>query len=378
MTKNPLIELEKLGQSIWLDNISRELIQSGKLLKLIKDDHLRGITSNPSIFEKAIGQTAFYDQQIKSLAERGIKDAKSVYESLAIKDIEEAADLLRPVYDATNGGDGFVSLEVSPHLAFDTAGSIAEAKRLWQAVNRPNLMIKIPGTKEGMPAISQLISEGINVNVTLLFSIESYREAALAYLSGLKQRLDKGQPIKSIASVASFFISRIDSKIDAALLSLINKANDKAQDKLASSLLGTVAIANAKLAYLLYEEIYQSDLAKELIRGGASPQRLLWASTSTKNKNYRDVLYVESLIGPHTVNTLPPATLDAFRDHGEAANTIKDDIFRASLIMTELGGLGIDFRQCCEELLKEGVKLFIDSFDQLLDAVKRKLTALNG
>lgn len=373
MSKNPLIDLETYGQSIWLDFISRELLESGQLHRLVKEDHLKGLTSNPSIFEKAIAQTNDYQEAIEILGEKDPHNAKIVYESIAIKDIQDAADFLRPVYEESQGLDGFVSLEVSPHLAFDTDGTIEEGKRLWHQVDRPNLMIKVPGTKKGMAAIRELISCGINVNVTLLFSVDAYKEAAMAYLAGLKDRAEKGLPINSVQSVASFFVSRIDSKLDDRLAQFAKESSDPKKVRLAESLQGKIAIANAKVAYLLFEEIYQSELAKSLIRQGAHPQRLLWASTSTKNKNYRDVLYVESLIGKHTVNTLPPATLEAFRDHGKASNSIKDDIAKAKSVLKDLASLGIDFKNCCEELVNEGVKLFADAFDHLLGVMDQKL-----
>lgn len=376
MAKNPLLDLEKYGQSIWLDYISRELIDSGHLLGFIKEDHLKGLTSNPSIFEKAIGKTNDYDEIIEAIIRKDPQNAKAVYENIAIKDIQDAADILRPVYENLKGADGFVSLEVSPHLAFDTKGSIEEAKRLWHLVDRPNLMIKLPGTAEGISATRELISLGINVNVTLLFSIDAYRDAALAYLAGLKTRAEKGFPIDSVHSVASFFVSRIDSLIDEKLEKIIEKSPNTVQARRAKALLGAIAIANAKTAYLLFEEIYKSDDTQTLLRQGAKPQRLLWASTSSKNKHYRDVIYVEALIGKNTVITLPPATLDAFRDHGHAANSIKEDIFNASHLMAELSALGIDFRACCEQLLVDGLGLFIRDFDQLLSVMEEKLSRL--
>lgn len=378
MAKNPLIELEILGQSIWLDYISRALLDSGEFHRLIKDDHLKGVTSNPSIFEKAIAKTDDYKQAIDILSRKDARNAKVLYENLAVKDIEDACDLLRPTYEENKGSDGFASLEVSPHLAFDTAGTIEEGKHLWHQVDRPNLMIKVPGTKEGMGAIRALIGEGINVNVTLLFSVNAYKDAALAYLQGLKDRAEKGLPISSVQSVASFFVSRIDSKVDPKLEKVMQESKDQNKIRWAQELLGTIAIANAKVAYLCYEEIYQGDLAKSLIRKGAHPQRLLWASTSTKNNRYPDVLYVESLIGKNTVNTLPPDTLKAFRDHGKASNSLMTNIQEARATLDRLSELGIDFESCCRELLQEGVKLFADAFDQLLGSVDKKLTQIKN
>jgi transaldolase/glucose-6-phosphate isomerase len=371
MTTNPLIDLESEGQSIWLDFISKELMQSGELHRLVKEDHLKGLTSNPSIFEKAIAQTNDYDEAIAILSKKDPYNAKVVYENIAIADIQAAADLLRPVYEESQGLDGFASLEVSPHLAFDTDGTIEEGKRLWHQVDRPNLMIKVPGTKKCMGAIRELISAGINVNVTLLFSVDAYHEAANAYLMGLNDRAIKGLPINSVQSVASFFVSRIDSKVDELLEKYVKDHTE--QKDLARSLLGKIAIANAKMAYLAYKEIYRSDLAKSLIRQGAKKQKLLWASTGTKNPRYSDVLYVESLIGKNTVNTLPPATLSAFRNHGRAANTIKKGAEQSARIMNDLKKLNIDFKTCCDELLIEGLKIFTDSFDKLLLAVEKKL-----
>jgi transaldolase len=353
-----LLEIEKLGQSIWLDYISRPLVNNGELLALIQKEHLRGVTSNPSIFEKAISKTSDYDQEITRLFNLGLKKPEEVYEKLAIKDIQDACDLFLPTYEKLAGSDGYVSLEVSPHLAFDHQKTILEAKRLWHEVNRPNLMIKVPGTDEGFKAIKELISCGININVTLLFSVHAYEKAALAYLEGLKARANSGQNIDKIHSVASFFISRIDSKIDQILENIGGQALE---------LLGKIAIANAKVAYLKYEEIYNSRLFLEL--KNANPQRLLWASTSTKNKNYSDVLYVESLIGPHTVNTLPLETLENFRDHGKACSSLTKDIFLAPKEMAKLKNWGIDFELCCDELLDEGIKLFKDAFDKLINSV---------
>lgn len=360
-----LLEIESFGQSIWLDYISRPLLDQGELKAMIENDHLKGVTSNPSIFEKAISKTSDYENAIKALSLKGLSDTKAVYEQLAIKDIQDACDLLKATYEKSQKLDGYASLEVSPHLARDTEGTILEGERLWREVNRPNLMIKVPGTKEGMGAIRTLIGRGINVNVTLLFSVDSYENAAWAYLNGLKDRAEQGLPL-FVHSVASFFISRIDSKVDARL--------EKLQG--GQELLGKIAIANAKLAYLKFQEIYQSEEAQKLLKLGASYQRLLWASTSTKNKNYPDVLYVESLIGPHTVNTLPLETLVAFRDHGKAQSSIGQNLSDAPKTMDKLSALGIDFELCCHELLQEGIKLFSDAFDQLLDSVGKKLAAV--
>lgn len=375
MANNPLIELEDHGQSVWLDYISRSLLESGELSLLIKNDHLKGVTSNPSIFEKAIAKTNDYHQVMLEVSRKETLSAKDTYENLAVKDIRGACDLLRPIYEKTKGTDGFACLEVSPHLAYDTLASIEEGRRLWHLVDRPNLMVKIPGTAEGMPAIRTLIGEGINVNVTLLFSLASYQNAAEAYLLGLKDRAEKGFPIDSVQSVASFFISRIDSKVDQELERVMKEA-EPAQKQIAESLIGTIAIVNAKVAYAQFLEIYQSDLAKSLRRMGAHPQRLLWASTSTKNPKLSDVLYVESLIGAQTVNTLPLETLIAFRDHGKVASTLASNLQNAEEIIDSLSGLGLDFDAICEELQVDGVKLFTKAFDQLLTAVDQKLLEL--
>lgn len=360
-----LLEVENLGQSIWLDYISRPLLDQGELLSLIKNDHLKGVTSNPSIFEKAISKTNDYDQSIKNLSATGVKDSQDLYEKLAIKDIQDACDLLRPAHEKTKGNDGFACLEVSPHLAFDSDKTIEEGKRLWHAVDRPNLMIKVPGTPEGTVAIRALISQGINVNVTLLFSVDAYEASAWAYLNGLKDRAEKGLAINSVKSVASFFISRIDSKVDALL---------ENQGPKGAELQGKIAIANAKVAYLKFQEIYQSKLAQDLLLKGATFQRLLWASTSTKNKKYPDVLYVQSLIGKDTVNTLPLETLLAFRDHGQARSTLTANIEDAPMTMQKLESLGIDFDKCCQELLDEGITLFVNAFDQLIKSIGQKLS----
>jgi len=357
---NRLRDLHRLGQSIWLDNIQRSLIEGGGLNKLIEVDGLSGVTSNPSIFEKAIAQSTEYDKTIAELSHR-YSNAKDLYEHLAIRDIQDAADLLRPVWEKTEGLDGYVSLEVSPDLAHDTQGTIEEAHRLYRETNRANVMIKVPATDEGIPAIRRLIADGMNINVTLLFSTAYYEKAALAYISGLEDRLAKGKRIDQTASVASFFISRIDSLVDKLL-----------SQKGLSTLEGKAAIANARLTYAFSKELYDSHQWKALAKHGAQPQRLLWASTSTKNPAYNDVMYVDELIGKNTVNTLPPATLDAFRDHGKAQARIESDLADAKKLMDALAQNGINFEQVCTQLTKEGVKLFKDAFDKLLKVVEDK------
>src|ERR1017187_9897903 len=365
---NPLVDLQKLGQSIWLDYIRRDLLTGGELKRLVKDDGLRGMTSNPAIFEKAIADSTLYDDVLKSLQSRTDLDATGRYEILAIRDIQDAADILRPVYESTKQRDGYVSLEVSPYLARDTQGTLHEARRLWKAVGRPNIMIKVPGTKEGIPAFQQLISEGINVNVTLLFSQEVYQKVADAYVAGVEQLAAHGD-VHKIASVASFFISRIDNAIDAAIAARLKTSKDAREQEQLKSVQGKVAIANGKLAYQRYQKTFGSDRWKKLAAQGAQTQRVLWASTSTKNPAYRDVLYVEELIGPDTVNTLPPATLEAFRDHGLPRLSLTEDIPSAEQTMKTLAQLGISIDEVTDKLTDDGVRLFAEAFDKLLKAV---------
>jgi transaldolase/glucose-6-phosphate isomerase len=368
-TKNPLKELLTYGQSMWLDYIRRDLFSSGKLKHLIDDDGLRGMTSNPSIFEKAIADSSLYDDQLKSLASRSDLDTTGRYEQIAIADIQSAADALRPVYDASNARDGYVSLEVSPYLAHKTKESIDEARRLWKAVNRENVMIKIPGTAEGLPAIQQLIGEGININITLLFSQKVYEQVAEAYVAGVEQLAKTGGNVKKMASVASFFISRIDSLVDSLLEAKIKA--DPGQQALYKSLLGKIAIANGKLAYQSYQRIFSGPRWQALAAKGAQTQRVLWASTSTKNPAYRDVLYVEELIGPDTVNTMPPATIDAFRDHGVCKTTLTQDVAGAAKTMDDLARAGISIKEVTDKLTDDAVKLFAEAFDKLLAAVAK-------
>ena len=363
---NQLQQLIEHGQSIWLDNIKRSMFQTGELAKLIALG-LRGMTSNPTIFEKAIDSGNDYDDQLKSLIGK-ITDANTLFEALAIQDIRAALDLFRPLYDQTKGGDGFVSLEVSPLLAHDTQGTIDAAKRLWKEVDRPNVMIKIPGTPEGGPAITESIAAGINVNVTLLFSLESYDMAANAYIAGLEKRAAAGQPVDRIASVASFFLSRIDTKVDKLL-----DAKIAAGQKQLSALLGKAAIANAKLAYEDFEKIFAESRFKQLAGKGAKVQRPLWASTSTKNPNYPDLMYVETLVGANTVNTIPPNTLDALLDHGKIApNTVKADVAGAHKVFDDLKNAGISMHDVTTELTDEGVKSFADSYNEMLKAIAEK------
>jgi transaldolase / glucose-6-phosphate isomerase len=365
---NPLLGLQKFGQSVWLDYIRRDLLTGGELKRLIDEDGLRGMTSNPTIFEKAIGGSDLYADQLKSLASRKDLDVNGRYEVLAVSDIQSAADILRPVYDSTNQRDGYVSLEVSPLLALKTNETVEEARRLWKAVSRDNIMIKVPGTKEGIPAFQQLISEGINVNVTLLFAQDVYVKVAEAYIAGLEQLAANGGNLAKIASVASFFISRIDNSVDAEIEAKLKTAKDGDQQKL-KSIEGKVAIANGKLAYQHYLRIFGSDRWKKLSAKGAQTQRVLWASTSTKNKAYSDVMYVDELIGQDTVNTIPPATLDAYRDHGHPRASLIEDIPGAEQTMKTLKEVAISVDKVTDQLTEEGVKSFADAFEKLMKAV---------
>lgn len=360
---NPLRQVHQLGQSLWLDDIRRSWLRDGHLARLISDDALAGVTSNPAIFAKAISEGAEYNDGIANLASAG-RTINDIYETLALEDVQAAADLFRPTYDSAGGGDGFVSLEVSPHLADDTPGTVAEGLRLWKAFNRPNAMIKVPGTRAGLPAITELIAAGVNINVTLLFSVERYREVVDAYLAGLEQRVAAGKPIDRIASVASFFLSRIDTLVDAKL--------DEMNTSEARARRGRAAIANARLAYQHYKQWVASDRWRVLADHGVKPQRLLWASTSSKDPAYKDTMYVEALIAPNTVNTLPPATIDAYRDHGEPAVRIEEDLDEAKQTVQVLRDLGIDLEVVSEQLEREGVKKFKEPFDALLASLGKR------
>lgn len=371
MSANPLVELSKLGQSIWYDNIERKLITSGELRRLIDEDDLRGVTSNPAIFEKAISGSDLYEDQIRELIDRGAT-AMDIYEALAIRDIQSAADELRRVYERTDKLDGYVSLECSPLLASDTQATIDEARRLWGLVARPNVMIKIPATAEGIPAIEQCLYEGININITLLFSISSYEATMEAYIRGLERRLDEGKSVTGIASVASFFVSRIDTAVDKQLQEAINQAASESDKKSLKALSGRIAIANAKIAYQRYKEIFHGDRFAKLKAAGAQVQRPLWASTSTKNPAYSDVYYVEALIGPETVDTIPPATLAAFRDHGTAKVTIEDNLDQERARLAELESFGISLSDVTRQVLLDAVRLFVEPFEKLLKAIEAK------
>jgi transaldolase / glucose-6-phosphate isomerase len=364
---NPLKGLLAYGQSPWMDYIRRDLLTGGGLKKMIDEDGLRGMTSNPTIFEKAITGSKNYADILESPDAKKL-DAKGVYEKIAIRDVQDACDIFKPVYSETKRRDGYVSLEVSPLLANDTQGTIVEARRLWKAVGRENLMIKVPGTKEGVPAIRQLLEEGLNINITLLFAQSAYEQVAEAFLAALEARANQGQDISHIASVASFFVSRIDTLVDSQVEAKFKTVTDAAQRALLSSVEGKIAIANAKLTYRKYQELSGGSRWKALAVKGAQTQRLLWASTSTKNPKYRDVLYVEELIGADTVDTIPPATFDAFRDHGKLRASLTENVEDAAKTMTNLEKAGISMKEVTEKLVVDGVRLFADAFKQLLEA----------
>jgi transaldolase/glucose-6-phosphate isomerase len=365
---NPLKGLLAYGQSPWMDYVRRDLLTSGQLKKYIDNDGLRGMTSNPAIFEKAITGSNLYNDILNSPEAKKL-DANGLFEKIAIRDIQDACDIFKPVYAESKRRDGYVSLEVSPLLGYDTKATIDEARRLWKAVNRPNVMIKIPGTPEGLPAIRQCLEEGININITLLFAQSAYEKVAEAFLSALEARAAKGQDIGHIASVASFFVSRIDTLVDSKIDEKLTSTTDAGQRALLESLYGKIAIANARLTYKKYQELFGGPRWKALAAKGAQTQRLLWASTSTKNPKYRDVLYVEELIGADTVDTIPPATFDAFRDHGKLRPSLTENVEGAAKTMADLAKAGISMKEVTDKLLADGVKLFADAFKTLLDAV---------
>lgn len=366
---NPLVELQTYGQSFWYDNMRRKFLLDGALAALIAEDGLRGVTSNPTIFEKAIGGSDDYDAQIAKATAEGM-DLNSLYESLVIADIQMACDLFADLYAATQGRDGFVSLEVSPHLANETGGTVAEARRLWERVNRPNLMIKVPATPEGIPAIRQLLGYGLNVNITLMFNMAHYEAVAQAYLTGATHWVAQGGAAAQLASVASFFVSRVDSAVDKALTALADPA--------AAALRGQAAIANSKVVYQRFKEIFQGASFADLRAAGVRPQRLLWASTSTKDPAYPDTMYVDNLIGPETVNTMPPATIEAFRDHGRLGNTLEEGVEAAHDHLNALGKMGLDLDAITGQLQVEGVDAFAHSFDSLFNTLRQKATLMEG
>jgi transaldolase len=371
MKSNPVKEVASLGQSIWMDQMRRSLLKTGELKRLIDEDGIRGLTSNPTIFEKAIGDGNDYDDAMHELSHGGASISE-IYEGLVVDDIGKAADVFLSVYDSTQGKDGFVSLEVSPLLAHDTQATVNEAKELFARLNRPNVMIKVPATPEGIPAIEELIAAGLNINVTLIFSVPVYESVAEAYIRGLEKRSAAGQPIDRIGSVASFFVSRIDTAVDKSLENLAKKASDPKQKSTIESLMGKAAIANAKLAYRSFQKLFHGERFSGLAAKGAKVQRPLWASTSTKNPKYRDVLYVEQLIGPDTVDTVPPQTLDDFRDHGNVAPTLLQGIDDAPHVFEELAQAGVDFPQITQQLTVDGVGSFAKSFEKLLQVIEER------
>jgi len=375
MRDNPLLRVQESGQSIWLDFLSRAMLVSGELVSLVQEDGVSGVTSNPATFDRAIAASADYDGAIAQLSRRGMS-APQIYETLVVEDIRMAADLLRPIYDRLDGRDGFVSLEVSPHLAHDTAGTLAEARRLWERVDRPNIFVKVPGTREGLAAIRQLIREGINVNVTLLFGLTRYRAVAEAYLDGLSDRAARGLALERVASVASFFLSRIDLLVDRRLREIAGGEGSAA--RMAASLVGETAIACAKSARRVYRELVSGDRYLALAARGARPQRVLWASTGTKDPSFSDVKYLEALIGPDTVNTAPLETLAAFRDHGRPAARLEQGGQEALLVLARLNELGIDLEAVSEKLEEEGVEQFVRPYDSLLRAIELKRAAALG
>jgi len=371
---NPLVELKALGQSIWLDDIDRGYLLSGQFQRLIDEDGLSGATGNPTIFEHSITNDTTYDEQIQQLIALG-KNAKEIYEVLAMTDVRRVADLLRSMYEGTGGQDGFVSIEVSPYLADDTEGTLAEVRRFWHTIDRPNLMVKIPSTPAGVPAIRQALTEGININITLIFAIENYRQVVDAYLSALEERSAKGQDISLIASVASFFVSRVDVLVDKLLEDKIKATGDPTQQQL-KALEGKIAIANARLVYQEFKRLFNGPRFADLKQRGARVQRPLWASTSTKNPAYRDVLYAEELIGPDTVDTMTLSTIESFREHGRVRLSVEDQLPEAEAYLAALGNIGISYEQVTRQLQEEGVQRFADSFDKLFQCIDNKRKAL--
>lgn len=374
---NPLKALGELGQSIWLDYMQRSLVTTGKLQRLIEDDGLKGLTSNPTIFQKAVEGSQDYDDLFKEWAPRGAS-AGEVFEALAIRDIGDAARIFRPVWEKTRHRDGYCSIEVTPTLAHDTQGTVVEARRLWKKLGVPNVMVKIPGTVEGVPAIEQCVSEGLNINVTLLFSQDAYVAVAEAYIRGLEKRASRGEDVSESASVASFFVSRIDTLVEKTIASRVKAGATPRQKALFDEIAGKVAIANARQAYQRYKALFSGSRWQALADRGAKTQRVLWASTGTKNPRYSDVLYVDELIGPDTVNTIPPATLDAFRDHGKARRTLDEGLEQADAVMRKLEQSGISMKAVTDQLVDEGVKSFEDSFRQLISAVDGRLKSEGG
>ncbi len=376
MSDNPLLQLREKGQSVWLDNIDRRMLTSGELQRLVESGEVQGVTSNPTIFQKAISTCAEYDAPIREFAAAGA-DAYTIWENLSIADIRAAAGILEPVYEATEGRDGYVSIEVAPSLAHDVDGTITEATRLFTTIARPNVMIKVPATQEGVRATAELIGEGVNVNATLIFSPDNYEQIARAYIAGLERLAERGTPVDSVASVASIFVSRIDTAVDRELEARLSEATDVRTQNLLRRLLGQAAIANCKVAYQRFRQVFSDARFARLQRQGARVQRPLWASTSTKNPAYRDVVYVEELIGPDTVNTMPPGTLAAFRDHGRVRLTLEENVDYACRVLEELAALGIDMDHIYAELQADGVKAFADSLEALLGCIRERVKALS-
>jgi transaldolase len=374
---NPLLELTKHGQSVWYDNLNRELLVTGRLQEMVNKDGVSGGTSNPSIFQKALAASDVYDGHLGDLVRQGL-DIAGIYDGLTVTDVQMSAGVFRPVYDDTQGADGYASLEVSPDLAYDTEASIEAARRLFRALGRPNAMIKIPGTNEGLPAVELCLAEGLNINITLLFSVEVYEKVAWAYISALEKRAERGERVDAIGSVASFFVSRVDTLTDKKLEEKIEAAENEQERQKLRDLQGKAGIANARIAYQKYKEIFSSPRWQKLEAMGARPQRCLWASTSTKNPNYRDVMYVEELIGPNTINTMPQETLDAFRGHGVVSDSLERDVEAAFEHMERLAELGIGFRAVTDELQKQGVDLFCDSFHKAVESIKEKVAWRQG
>jgi len=372
---NPLLQLKALGQSVWYDNIDRSQLVSGQFKRLLDEDGICGVTANPTIFEKSISSGHAYDEQINQLIREG-KSTNEIYEALIIQDIRTVADILRPIYDSANRQDGFVSLEVSPDLAHDTEGTLSEVRRFWKMVDRPNLMIKIPGTPEGIPAVLQALTEGINVNITLIFSISTYRQVAEAFISALEARRTAGEDISHMASVASFFVSRVDTLVDKLLEDKVKATSNTSEQQHLKSLEGKAAIANARLVYQDFKKIFNTPRFAALKQAGAYVQRPLWASTSTKNPAYRDVLYAEELIGPDTVDTMPLETIENFRDHGRVRLSIEDNLEEADQVFDALEKIGIHYDQVTKQLQDEGVQKFADSFHTLFEGIAEKRKAI--
>ena len=374
---NPLLQLKTYGQSVWYDNIDRAQLVSGQFKRLLDEDGVVGVTANPTIFQKSISHGNAYDEQMTQLVKEG-KSTNDIYETMVIQDIRTVADILRPIYDRTSGGDGYVSLEVSPDLAHDTQGTIAEVRRFWQIVDRPNLLVKIPATPEGIPAIQLSLTEGININITLIFSIEAYKAVTQAYLNALEERNASGKDISHIASVASFFVSRVDTLVDKLLEDKARATSDSSEQQQLKALEGKAAIANARLVYQEFKRIFSTPRFESLKHSGAHVQRPLWASTSTKNPAYRDVLYAEELIGPDTVDTMPLETIENFRDHGRVGLTIENNLPQARAELDALERLGIHYDAVTQQLLDEGVQKFADSFHELFRGIEEKRKAIQA